>query len=72
MTTTNIATEAAALRAGYTRPVYIDMGWHSFAALIEPDADLDGTFKAFDTDNGDWLNVNGWLIDNVEELECEA
>ncbi len=63
------ATEAAAMRAGYTRPVFLELGMSSFAALIEPDADLDDTFRAFDTDNSEWLDVNGWLLDNVEELE---
>lgn len=66
------ATEAGAMRAGYTRPVYLDFGISSFAALIEPDVDLDGTFTAFDTDNGEWLSVNGWTLDSVEELEDVA
>lgn len=69
MKTNLAATESAALRAGYTHPVYLELGCSSFVALIEPDADLDDTFKAFDTDNSEWLNVNGWLLDNVEELE---
>lgn len=63
------ATETAALRAGYTRPVFLELGMSSFAALIQPDEDLDDTFTAFDTDNNEWLTVNGWLLDNVEELE---
>lgn len=63
------ATEAAAIRSGYTRPVYLVLGFYSFAALIEPDTDLDDRFKAFDTDNGEWLTVNGWLLESVDELE---
>ena len=63
------ATELASHRAGYTRPVYLELGCSSFAALIEPEADLDDTFTAFDTDNQEWLTVNGWTLDSVEELE---
>lgn len=51
-----------AVRLGFTRHVYCDGGLVSFAALVKPDADLDGTFRAFDTDNQEWLNVNGWLF----------
>jgi hypothetical protein len=65
-------TETAAIRAGYTRPVYLELGFSGFAALIQPDEDVDGTFTAFDTDNGEWLSVNGWLLETVEELEDVA
>jgi hypothetical protein len=47
------ATETAAIRAGYARPVFLELGMSSFAALIQPDEDLDGTFTAFDTDNNE-------------------
>ena len=65
----NAATELAALRAGYTRPVYLEGDYGGFAALIRPDADLDDRFTAFDTDNQEWLTVNGWQLGAVEELE---
>lgn len=52
----------AAIMQGYTRHVLLDSDGSCFAALIRPDVDLDGTFRAFDTDNQEWLNVNGWLF----------
>lgn len=65
-------TEAAAHRHGYTRPVYIEGDVTGFAALVRPDVDFDDEFRCFDTDSQEWLTVAGWLIDNVEELECVA
>lgn len=57
-----------AIRRGFTRHVLIEGGLQSFAALIKPDTDLDGRFKAFDTDDQEWLFVNGWNV-SVEDLE---
>jgi len=60
----------AAVMAGFTHHVLIESGdgCASFAALIKPDTDLDSQFKAFDTDNQEWLFVNGWtcLIEDCE------
>ncbi len=50
---------AAARVKGFTRRVYIDAGMEGFEALVKPDADLDGKFKAWDLDNGEWLAVIG-------------
>lgn len=61
-------TDNEAVTSGYTRAVQIEIGDNSLVALIRPDTDLDSTFKAFDTDNQEWLNVNGWLISDVEDL----
>lgn len=55
---------AAQARAkGFTRRVYIDGGMEGFEGLIKPDTDLDGQFKAWDLDEGEWLTVSGWLVD---------
>ena len=63
------ATDNAAMMAGYTRPVLIDIQHGSVAALVRPDQDFDDAFPCFDTDNQEWLTINGWLIDNIEDLE---
>lgn len=54
---------------GYTRHVMIDIGGSYFAALIRPGTDLDCSFKAFDTDNQEWLRVSGWLADDISDAE---
>lgn len=61
-------TDNAAIALGYTRHVLIEGGCSGFAALIKPDTDLDDRFRAFDTDNQEWMNVNGWACD-IEDLE---
>lgn len=63
-------TTRAAERAGFTRAVYLEGDYGGFAALIEPDADLDDRFRAFDTDNQEWVDVSGWLLSDVEELDA--
>ena len=35
--------------------------------MVCDDEDLDGTFLAWDTDVGQWLNVNGWMF-SFEEI----
>lgn len=66
---TNENCDNAAVMRGYTKAVYIEGGCNGFAALIKPDTDLDDRFRAFDTDNQEWLNVNGWNC-LIEDLEC--
>ena len=56
-------TQALAIQAGYTSPVVADCGLHTLELLIEPDADLDSTFVAYDRDENTWLKINGWLFD---------
>lgn len=50
----------AAMAKGYTQEVWAEGGDYSLPLLIKPDADLDGTFRAFDLDECEWINVNGW------------
>ncbi len=63
-----MATANEAREQGFTRAVYIEGGCEGFEALIKPDTELDDRFRAFDTDNSEWMNVNGWncLIENLE------
>lgn len=59
----------AAVMQGYTRHMMVEGDHGGFAALIKPDTDLDSSFRAFDTDNQEWVTVNGWLctITDCEE-----
>jgi hypothetical protein len=48
---------------------------HEFACLVKPDADLDGVVKVFNTDDQEWLHLNGWLFsfeDTEQTKESEA
>jgi hypothetical protein len=54
--------EAAAIAAGFTKPVIADSSMHTLELLIKPDADLDGTFAAYDRGESEMLSVNGWLF----------
>ena len=49
-----------AVLAGYTKEVYLTSMEADLFVLVKPDADLDGIFKAWDTDNQQWILVNGW------------
>jgi hypothetical protein len=53
-------TDNEAVMAGFTRHVIADCGQHKFACLVKPDADLDGVVKVFNTDDQEWLCLNGW------------
>jgi hypothetical protein len=55
-----IHTEAEAREAGYTRAVIADSTHHTLELLIEPEADLDDTFLAFDRGTNEMLHVHGW------------
>lgn len=50
----------AALDAGFTREIFATSSEYDLYLLIKPDADLDGTFRAWDSDCFEWLKVNGW------------
>lgn len=58
-----------AVRLGFTEHKLIDIGGSSFAALCHPETDFDGRFKCFDTDNQEWIIVNGWMADNIEDAD---
>lgn len=53
---------------GFTRSILADSenGLHSHRLLVRPDADLDGSFLAFDVEELDYLIINGWLY-TIEE-----
>jgi hypothetical protein len=61
-----ISTAAEAIAAGFTRHVFASSSEYDFNLFVRPDADLDGTFEAYDDDGGEMLRVNGWLF-TIEE-----
>jgi len=42
--------------------VTADSDEYTLELWVKPDADLDGTFRAWDEDESEWLKVNGWLF----------
>lgn len=61
-------TNNEATMLGYTRHILIELGGlNTFAALVKPDTDFDGCFRCFDTDNQEWLSVNGWMVTQIED-----
>ena len=57
-----------AVMAGFTKHVVAISEQHEFACLINPIHDLDGVVKVFNTDDQEWLSLNGWLW-SFEEIE---
>jgi hypothetical protein len=52
-----------AILAGFTKEILAsaaDMDLHLF---VQPSADFDDAFKAYDADECEWIVVNGWLFD---------
>lgn len=47
--------------ADYTRQVYATCSTYDLVIMVRPDADLDGTFTAWDEDEHEFIRVNGWL-----------
>lgn len=49
--------------AGYTREYLAESGAGvSLHLLVKPGTDLDDTFRAFCTDEQEYIRVNGWLF----------
>jgi len=65
---TMTAGDAAARKDGYTRTVYIEGGMESGEFLIQPDTDLDTTFRAWGTDWQEWTMVFGCNV-LIEEVD---
>lgn len=53
-------TDNEAVMAGYTQQMIASSIQGEFACLVKPDADFDDVVKVFDTDNQEWLRLNGW------------
>lgn len=57
-----------AILNGYTREVIASGIEHDLYLLVKPEADLSGTFKAWDMDNQEFIRVNGWLY-SIEQTD---
>lgn len=55
-------TDNVAKLAGFTKEVFAESDEYDLYLLVKPDADLNGTFKAWDTDEQAFVSVNGWLF----------
>ena len=51
-----------AVLEGYTREVVASNAQYDLFLLVKPDADFEGTFRAWDTDNQEFIRINGWLF----------
>lgn len=58
-----------AILAGYTWEVTANNSAYDLHLFVKPGTDLDGTFRAYDADNCEFIDVNGWLfsIEDVRE-----
>jgi len=61
-------TDNVAVLAGFTREVFATASEYDLHLLVKPDADLDGTFRAWDCDEQEWLSVNGWNF-NINDVD---
>jgi len=54
---------------GFTREIYAHCsnGLNDLYLMVQPNADLDGTFRAWDMDGQEFIRVNGWLF-TIEEI----
>ena len=62
-------TDNVAVLDGFTREVIADSDRHTLYLLVKPDTDFDDRFRAWDTDEQEFIFVNGWLFsvdDNTE------
>ena len=69
--TNNVAT-----LQGFTEGYFAQCASYDLFILVKPDADLDGRFKAWDTDAQEFIWINGWLWtferDEAAENACEG
>lgn len=63
-----------AIMAGYTREVEASCAMHDLHLFVMPGTDYDDTFKAYDADQCEWINVNGWLwtFETIADHAAEA
>lgn len=55
-------TDNIAVLQGYTEEVVADSDSYTFFLLIKPDTDLDSTFVAWNTDDQEYIRINGWMF----------
>ena len=62
-----ITSDNGAVLAGFTREVVATGGAYELHLAVKPDADLDGSFPAFDHDAQEMIRVNGWMFQIWDE-----
>jgi hypothetical protein len=55
-------TDNIAVLQGYTEEVVADNASYTFFLMIKPDTDLDSTFTAWNTDDQEYIRINGWMF----------
>lgn len=55
-------TDNVAVLDGYTEAIAAYSSTVDLYLLIKPGTELDGTFRAWDTDEQEFIRVNGWLF----------
>lgn len=65
-------TDNVAVLAGFTEEWTADSDEYTLSLLIKPGQDLDSAFKAWDTDEQEWITVNGWLFSFEPVLPLDA
>jgi len=61
-------TDNIAILDGYTQAVEAEYDDGTLYLLVKPDTDFDSTFKAWDTDEQEYIYVNGWLFHSIIEV----
>lgn len=57
-----------AILEGYTKEIVATSDGGELFLLVKPNQDLDGRFKAWDTDEQEFIFVNGWLYTYQEVI----
>lgn len=68
-------TDNVAVLQGFTQEVVAESDQHTLFLLVRPGTDYDSTFRAWDTDEQEFIQVNGWLFSVEEESHtpmCDA
>ena len=65
-------TDNVAILDGFTREITLSNGAEELFLLIRPDTDLDSCFRAWDTDNQEYIKLYGWLYVDTTFWECEC
>ncbi len=62
-------TDNVAVLEGYTKEVVAESFEHTLYLLVKPDTDFGERFMAWDTDEQEWVYVNGWnfVITDVKD-----
>jgi hypothetical protein len=55
-----------AVLEGYTQEVHLSAALCDLYLLVKPGTDLNSQFKAWDTDEQEFISVSGWLFTEVK------